>query len=71
MWPKGVARQERYGHDWRVIFSGSPWDSKGHESIRYVSSYTPMVRLYLDISHRAQRMICRVFLVLAAQVRPS
>jgi len=49
MWPSGVARQKPYGHDWRVRFTGSPWDSKGHESIM------------------AQRMICRVFWVLAGQ----
>ncbi|KAI9509093.1 hypothetical protein F5148DRAFT_967685, partial [Russula earlei] len=49
MWPTGVQRQQRYGHDWRVKFVGSPWDSKGHESII------------------AQRMICRIFWVLAAQ----
>ncbi|KAI0308223.1 hypothetical protein B0F90DRAFT_1681131 [Multifurca ochricompacta] len=49
MWPSGVAHQVRHGHDWRVRFAGSPWDSKGHESIM------------------AQRMICRIFWVLAAQ----
>ncbi len=46
MWPKGVERQERYGHDWRVKFSGSPWDSKGHDSIMYASDYTPIMRLH-------------------------
>ena len=45
MWPAG-ARQELYGHDWRVRFSGRPWDSKGHESALYVSDYTPFVRLH-------------------------
>lgn len=44
MWPAG-ARQELYGHDWRVRFTGSPWDSKGPESIMYVPSYTPFARL--------------------------
>ncbi|KAI0003695.1 hypothetical protein BJV74DRAFT_793335 [Russula compacta] len=33
MWPPGVAHQVRYGHDWRVRFSGNPWDSKGYDSI--------------------------------------
>jgi hypothetical protein len=33
MWPTGVAHQERYGYDWRVKFTGSPWHSKGQESI--------------------------------------
>jgi len=49
MWPSGVAHQERNGYDWRVKFVGSPWDSKGPESII------------------AQRVICRIFWVLAAQ----
>jgi hypothetical protein len=35
MWPDGVLHHEQNGHDWRVKFAGSPWDSKGHESIRY------------------------------------
>jgi hypothetical protein len=38
MWPTGVAHQERRGHDWRVRFTGSPWDSRGPESIMYVHS---------------------------------
>lgn len=46
MWPTGVAHQERYGHDWRVKFTGSPWDSKGHESIMYAYNYTPIMRLH-------------------------
>lgn len=49
MWPPGVAHQVRHGYDWRVRFTGSPWDSRGNESIM------------------AQRMICRIFWVLAAQ----
>ncbi len=46
MWPTGVVRQDQTGHDWRVKFTGSPWDSKGHESIRYASNYTPIIRLH-------------------------
>ncbi|KAH9178701.1 hypothetical protein EDB89DRAFT_2063635 [Lactarius sanguifluus] len=49
MWPPGVAHQVRHGYDWRVRFTGSPWDSRGHESIM------------------AQKMICRIFWVLAVQ----
>ena len=45
MWPTG-ARQERYGSDWRVKFTGSPWNSKGHDLIMYVSNYTPIMRLH-------------------------
>jgi hypothetical protein len=42
MWPTGVAHQERHGLDWRVRFTGSPWDSRGQESIMYVPSCTPI-----------------------------
>jgi hypothetical protein len=38
MWPSGVVRQHHYGHDWDVKFAGRPWDSKGHQSILFVSS---------------------------------
>jgi hypothetical protein len=51
MWPKGVAHQEHKGHYWRVRFTGSPWDSKGHESILYVSSCTLIAR-YIDLTSR-------------------
>jgi hypothetical protein len=51
MWPAG-ARQELYGHDWRVRFTGSPWDSKGHEAIMYVSSYSPFARVFIDLTSR-------------------
>jgi len=49
VWPQGVKRQHRQGHDWHVTFTGRPWDSKG------------------DSLLQAQRVICRVFSVLAAQ----
>jgi hypothetical protein len=70
MWPSGVVRQHHDGHDWHVRFAGRPWDPKGHQSILFVSSNTSSC-CYIDlsISYRSQRMICRVFSVLAAQVR--
>ena len=46
MWPTGVAYQEHRGHDWRVRFTGSPWDSRGVESIMYVSGCTPIARFH-------------------------
>ena len=46
MWPTGVIHQERYGYDWRVKFTGTPWDSKGHDAILYASNYTSVVRLH-------------------------
>jgi hypothetical protein len=46
MWPKGIVHQERYGSDWRVKFSGNPWDCKGHDSIMYASNYAPIMRLH-------------------------
>lgn len=51
MWPTGVARQERYGHDWRVRFTGSPWDSKGQESIMYAL----LLRVSIDLTSRIGR----------------
>jgi len=33
MWPLGVTHHEHIGYDWRVTFTGSPWDSRGIESI--------------------------------------
>jgi hypothetical protein len=42
MWPTGAAHQERHGHDWRVTFAGSPWDSRGIESIMYVLGCSPI-----------------------------
>jgi hypothetical protein len=70
MWPSGVVCQHHYEYDWHVKFAGRPWDSKGHQSILFVSSNTSIC-CYIDlsISYRSQRMICRVFSVLAAQVR--
>src|SRR6266566_9285794 len=70
MWPSGVVHQHHDGHDWNVRFAGRPWDPKGHQSIQFVSSDTSICCcIDLSISYRSQRMICRVFSVLAAQVR--
>ncbi|KAH9982916.1 hypothetical protein BGW80DRAFT_1453719 [Lactifluus volemus] len=68
MWPSGVAHQVHVRHDWRVRFAGSPWSSKGQESIMYVCGSTPFARLvYAEPPPSAQRMICRIFWVLASQ----
>jgi hypothetical protein len=69
MWPSGVEHQHHDGHDWHVTFAGRPWDPKGHQSILFVSSNTSTCCIDLSILYRSQRMICRVFSVLAAQVR--
>jgi hypothetical protein len=69
MWPSGVVRQHHDGYDWRVRFAGRPWDPKAHQSILFVSSNNSICCcIDLSISYRSQRMICRVFLVIAAQV---
>jgi hypothetical protein len=46
MWAPGAAIQERRGYDWRIRFSGRPWDSRGHEAIMYVSGRTPITALH-------------------------
>jgi hypothetical protein len=48
MWPAGIKSQDGHpnGYEWRVQFSGSPWDAKGHDSIMYVPGCTPTVRLH-------------------------
>lgn len=48
MWPEGVTHQDgnANGYEWRVQFSGRPWDAKRHESIMYVPGCTPTVRLH-------------------------
>jgi hypothetical protein len=45
MWPSGAAHQVHARHDWRVKFAGSPWSSKGQDSIMYVCGFTPFARL--------------------------
>lgn len=70
MWPSGVVHQHHYGRDWHVRFAGRPWNPKGHQFILFVSSNTYICYgIDLTISYRSQRMICRIFSVLGAQVR--
>ena len=70
MWPTGVVRQNHHGQDWDVRFAGRPWDPKGQQSVLFVSSNTSICCCTdLSISYRSQKIICRVFWVLAAQVR--
>ena len=70
MWPSGIVRQHHFENDWHVRFAGRPWDPKRHQSILFVSSIRfIVVCIDQSISYRSQRMICRVFSVLASQVR--
>lgn len=70
MWPSGVMHQHHCGRDWHVRFAGRPWNPKGHRFILFVSSDIYICYcINLSISYRSQRMICRIFSVLGAQVR--
>jgi hypothetical protein len=69
MWPTGVVRQHHDGHDWHVRFAGRPWDPKDHQSTLFVLCNTSICCCTdLSTSYRSQRIICRIFWVLAAQV---